>query len=284
MIREVCLYDKFSFCKNGVKCMKVHLKEVCQNRECDYRMCNKRHPRPCRIFRMYGFCRFGTSCRYSHRLPKEVEEQNQKIESIEKINAKLSKQIDDQNEEIKKLKSKLLEIESRELKNLQIQINNLVKKNNEKEIAIRKINSGETNEEEEVELDERADSCIEFQDDKENNEIEKESLEFLKKNWNILSELEIKLSKRTKAFGKLLRSYNCKIIEEQGSVQWTEMRAESWLSCRDEMARIDSFLDIETEMSKEAILNLVKETKVGLRETLMSHFKQEVDLKNEFLV
>ena len=50
------------------------------------------------------------------------------------------------------------------------------------------------------------------------------------------------------------------------------------------MARIDSFLDIETEMSKEAILNLVKETKVGLRETLMSHFKQEVDLKNEFLV
>ena len=114
---------------------------------------------------MYGFCRFGTSCRYSHRLPKEVEEQNQKIESIEKINAKLSKQIDDQNEEIKKLKSKLLEIESRELKNLQIQINNLVKKNNEKEIAIRKINSGETNEEEEVELDERADSSIEFQDD-----------------------------------------------------------------------------------------------------------------------
>ena len=149
-MREVCLFDKFSFCKNGVRCLRIHLKEVCQNRECDYRKCNKRHPRPCRIFRMYGFCRFGTSCRYSHRLPKEVEEQNQKIESIEKINALLSKQIDDQNEEIKKLKSKLLEIESRELKNLQIQINNLVKKNNEKEIAIRKINSGETNEEEEV--------------------------------------------------------------------------------------------------------------------------------------
>ncbi len=37
MIREVCLYDKFSFCKNGVKCMRVHLKEVCQIRACDYR-------------------------------------------------------------------------------------------------------------------------------------------------------------------------------------------------------------------------------------------------------
>ena len=177
MIREVCLFDKFSYCKNGVRCLRIHLKEVCQNRECDYRKCNKRHPRPCRIFRMNGFCRFGTSCRYSHRLPKEVEEQNHKIESIEKINAKLSKQIDDQNEEIKKLKSKLLEFESRELKNLQMQINDLVKNNNEKEIVIKKLNSRETNEEEEVELDERADSSGEFQDDKENDEIEVEETE-----------------------------------------------------------------------------------------------------------
>ena len=107
MIREVCLFDKFSFCKNGVKCSRVHLKEVCQNRECDYRKCNKRHPRSCRIFRMNGFCRFGTSCRYSHRLPKEVEEQNKKIESIEKVNAVLSKEVEDQNAEIKELKSRL---------------------------------------------------------------------------------------------------------------------------------------------------------------------------------
>ena len=71
--------------------MKIHLKEVSQNRECDYRNCNKRHPRPCRFYRMIGFCKFGTSCRYSHRLPKKVEEQNDKIESIEKENAKLRK-------------------------------------------------------------------------------------------------------------------------------------------------------------------------------------------------
>ena len=40
-------YDKFSFCKNVVKCTTVHLKlkEVCLNRECDSRKCNKRHPR-----------------------------------------------------------------------------------------------------------------------------------------------------------------------------------------------------------------------------------------------
>lgn len=136
MIREVCLFDKFSFCKNGVKCTRVHLKEVCQDRECDYRNCNKRHPRPCRIFRMNSFCKFGTSCRYSHRLPKEVEEQNKKIESIEKANSMLSKQVEDQNDTIKELKSRLIEIENGELKSLQKQINELAKNISEKETAI----------------------------------------------------------------------------------------------------------------------------------------------------
>ena len=70
MIREVCLFDKFSYCKNGVRCLRIHLKEVCWNRECDYRKCNKRHPRPCKSFMEKGFCRFGTSWRYSHRPPK----------------------------------------------------------------------------------------------------------------------------------------------------------------------------------------------------------------------
>ena len=101
MIREVCLFDKFSFCKNGVKCSKVHLKEVCQNRECDYRKCNKRHPRPCRFFRENGFCKFGTSCRYSHRVSREIEENNEKIESLEKVTDRLSKQVAEQDAEIK---------------------------------------------------------------------------------------------------------------------------------------------------------------------------------------
>ena len=140
MIREVCLFDKFSFCKNGVKCTRVHLKEICQNRDCDYRRCDKRHPRPCRIFRMHGFCRFGTSCRYSHRLPKEIEELNNKIKSLEKLTAELSRLVADQNNEIKDLKSRLLEIESNELKKLKNQIDDLVKNNNEKVKAIKELN------------------------------------------------------------------------------------------------------------------------------------------------
>ena len=139
MHREVCLFDKFSYCKNGVRCLKIHLKEVCWNRECDYRKCNKRHPRPCKIFLEKGFCRFGTSCRYSHRPTKIVEEQNKKIESLENKTTKLLKQVADQDVIIKDLEKKLLERECKEIKSLQKQIDDLVQKNNEKESAIKKL-------------------------------------------------------------------------------------------------------------------------------------------------
>ena len=135
MAREICLFDKFSYCKNGDKCSRIHPKEVCLIRECDYRRCDKRHPRPCKIFRIRGFCRFGTNCRYSHRLPKEVEDQNKKIDSLEVITEKLSKQVADQNNEIKALKIKLVESENRTLKTLQQQIDALVERNDHKERA-----------------------------------------------------------------------------------------------------------------------------------------------------
>ena len=140
MIREVCLFDKFSFCKNGVRCLRIHLKEVCWNRECrDNRKCNKRHPKPCKSFMEKGFCRFGTSCRYSHRPPKVLEEQNKKIESLENNTAKLLKQVADQDVMIKDLKKELYERECKEMKSLQGQIDDLVEKNMEKERAIKKL-------------------------------------------------------------------------------------------------------------------------------------------------
>ena len=139
MHREKCLFDKFSYCKNGVRCLKIHLKELCWNRECDYRKCNKRHPRPCKIFLEKGFCRFGTSCRYSHRPPKIVEDQNKKIESLENKTAKLLKQVTDQDAIIKDLEKKLFERECSEVKSLQKQIDDLVQKNDEKEKALKKL-------------------------------------------------------------------------------------------------------------------------------------------------
>ena len=162
MIREVCLFDKFSFCKNGVRCSRVHLKEVCLWRECDYRKCNKRHPRLCRFFRENGFCKFGTSCRYSHRVPKEIEENNKKIESLEEVTKKLSKQVADQDDVIKALKLELCQIGNVELKGLKKQIDDLIKSNSEKERAIEKL---------EVDLNEFVNDCgREKQDESNENE------------------------------------------------------------------------------------------------------------------
>ena len=83
-----------------------------------------------------GFCRFGTSCRYSHRPPKVIEEQNKKIEALENNTAKLLKQVADQDVMIKDLKKELYERECKEMKSLQGQIDDLVEKNMEKEKAI----------------------------------------------------------------------------------------------------------------------------------------------------
>ena len=182
MIREVCLFDKFSFCKNGVKCSRVHLKEVCQNRECDYRKCNKRHPRPCRFFRLNGFCKFGTSCRYSHRVSKEVEESNKKIESLEKVTDKLSKQVADQDVEIKALRLELNKIANIELESLKKQVDDLIKSNDEKEKAIKKL------EEDWIEFENK----FEFEEEDDNDDDECEDVELQEKQTNLNEKEEVK--------------------------------------------------------------------------------------------
>ena len=318
MIREVCLFDKFSFCKNGVKCTRVHLKEVCQIRECDYRKCDKRHPRSCRIFRMNGFCRFGTSCKYSHRLPKEVEEQNKKIETIEKVNAKLSKQVEDQNVEIKELKSRLIEIESRELKSLQKQINDLAKNNSEKETAIKNIkmkisNSIGRGEEVNNKIDQRKDNVtleevlvseemceaeIIKADETQNAENSKEtakvsvqeseekSLDLLKKYWKLISafvaETE-KTRKTSKEFKTKLKCFNSKIVTEKDKVTGELAKLQPMIRCHMALDDVRIFLEKEGQScEKEDVLNLMKSVKNSLGVTIRMFFRDKIDI-SEYL-
>ena len=88
---------------------------------------------------MNGFCRFGQSCRYSHRLPKDIEEQTKKINHLEKTTEKLLEQVADQDVIIKDLQRKLVENESRELQRLQKQIDDIIETNIKKEEAIKKL-------------------------------------------------------------------------------------------------------------------------------------------------
>ena len=128
---------KYGFCKNGDNCNRSHLKEVCLKRECDSRKCDKRHPRPCKLMMENGFCKFGTRCSYSHRLPKIIEDQNLKIEALERM-------IETQNETIEDLKVKMLQNHRRELDQLQSQINLLKLQNTAKEGLIKKLDNQKT--------------------------------------------------------------------------------------------------------------------------------------------
>ena len=115
---EVCLVDKFSFCKNGERCSRVHLKETCLDRECDYRKCDKRHPRPCRSVMLNRFCRFDSRCKFSHSLPYSVEKQNDKIQIVEEKlenQCKRINQLESKNESLEQI----IEEKDKTIKNLQ---------------------------------------------------------------------------------------------------------------------------------------------------------------------
>ena len=115
-----------------------------------------------------GFCKFGSSCRYSHRLPKNVEDQNEKIKAIEeeikvqneKIknaenkNVTLEKMVEDQNLTIRKLQLQLSTQYEKEIETLKKDIENLNVANNEKELSIKSITKSLN------ELEEKVDDAI----------------------------------------------------------------------------------------------------------------------------
>ena len=263
MNREICLFDKFSYCKNGVRCLRIHLKEVCWNRECDYRKCNKRHPRPCKIFIEKGFCRFGTSCRYSHRPPKIIEEQNKKIESLENKTVNLLKQVTDQDVIIKDLKKKLFEMECKEIQNLQKQIDDLVEKNDEKERAIKKLETefndikGDDQDdyddvvEEGIELDETSMSPVKKSKAKKKHPVYVEThLQYVKE-----LEREVKkLSTKSKHARDVLKLYRGKF-----EVYWFGLDPEP--DYYKAVGEFNNFLKSGARIYKDACLNKINEFK-----------------------
>ena len=63
---DLCLFNKFGYCKYLDTCRKRHTKEVCENSNCEVNKCGKRHPKPCRFYLEYGRCKFGEYCYYKH--------------------------------------------------------------------------------------------------------------------------------------------------------------------------------------------------------------------------
>ena len=112
----VCKFNKFGFCKFGNYCFRNHEKRVCENGECQVHGCPLRHPRKCKFFTEFSYCKFGSYCKFSHQTSRTIE---------------TSRVIEDLKEEISLLKNKIKE-EEKDIQFKETQIKS-IKENFEKE-------------------------------------------------------------------------------------------------------------------------------------------------------
>ena len=212
MTGEICMFDKFGFCKEREKCKKTHLIEVCVKEECDIKKCDKRHPRACKYFQQNGYCKFESNCKYGHKQSESSKDQNLRIEALEKQNEKLTKLIEDQNEAIRELRGKMVLEESLKVKQLEREIEELKTKCNQKSETIKKLSADVTFLKDEVDhiCDSVFEDYVPLELRKENRKYVTNSIEHLE-----AMEAEIKkCRKNAKDLGVKFSSYCDKLDKE----------------------------------------------------------------------
>ena len=131
-LENVCLYNKFGYCKYRETCKLRHVKELCSERDCEIDKCCRRHPRECRFYRDYNRCKFGEFCFFTHLVTQQkVVMSDVKAERIETKLKTLEKQNEEMSEKILKLMNNIDE-KTFEVKNLEIKITNLEKESHDK--------------------------------------------------------------------------------------------------------------------------------------------------------
>ena len=55
---SICHKFQYGYCKYLDRCRKLHFIEVCENENCKIEIYNKRHPKICQYFSVYGRCKF----------------------------------------------------------------------------------------------------------------------------------------------------------------------------------------------------------------------------------
>ena len=54
MAQQICMRNKFGYCKYGELCRNLHINDLCDSDSCDIRNCNKIHPYACKFYRDHG--------------------------------------------------------------------------------------------------------------------------------------------------------------------------------------------------------------------------------------
>ena len=59
----------------------MHNNIICTKLNCDKKLCHNRHPRPCKFFTGFSFCKFGDDCSFAHPQSKSTPvQQDSKVE------------------------------------------------------------------------------------------------------------------------------------------------------------------------------------------------------------
>ena len=100
MSKSVCRFNKFGYCKYGNRCFRKHENEICENVQCNSKECSLRHPRKCKYFIDFQYCKFGAYCKFSHPTPI-IKETSKEINDLKEQLKLLKKEIDDKDKLIK---------------------------------------------------------------------------------------------------------------------------------------------------------------------------------------
>ena len=76
---EECKHFKFGYCRYVNNCVREHIKEICDKKECGVKDCKLRHPKKCNYFTQFGYCKFGSFCLYKH----EKDDTNLEVKVLE---------------------------------------------------------------------------------------------------------------------------------------------------------------------------------------------------------
>ena len=103
--QTVCSFYKFGYCKHKEFCRKRHVKETCENLSCDISTCIYRHPKVCKRYRDYQYCKFDP-CLFLHK------ENNTEIYILTKENEAILTTIKNIENAVKDLDAKIVCSES----------------------------------------------------------------------------------------------------------------------------------------------------------------------------
>ena len=82
-ITNVCLYFKFGYCIHKDFCRIQHVKEVCDKKACEISTGSLQHPKICKFYRDYGYCKF-YPCIFKHvDSNSDIEQIQKKLNSME---------------------------------------------------------------------------------------------------------------------------------------------------------------------------------------------------------